>query len=59
MFPFAIYIYVFFLILPFNSQTYGFTAVPAGNRPRSSNQPSVTLLKCQGPHTSRDVILLQ
>jgi hypothetical protein len=52
-------LYVYFLILPQNSKTYGFTAVPAGNRPQSSNQPSVTLLNCYGLYTSRDVILLQ
>lgn len=57
LFPFVLYVY--FLILPQNSKTYGFTAVPAGNRPQSSNQPSVTLLNCYGLYTSRDVILLQ
>jgi hypothetical protein len=57
MFPFVLYMY--FFILPQNSKTYGFTAVPAANRPRSSNQPSNTLLKCHGSHTSRDVIPLR
>lgn len=56
MFPFVLHMY--FFILPQNSNTYGSTAVPAGNRLRSSNQPPVTLQKRHDPHTSRDVIVL-
>ena len=40
MFPFVLYMYS--CILPSNSKTCGFTAVAAGNRPRQSNEPSVT-----------------